>query len=310
MQERGERLANAARKKAQNAKNLEAQSRRLAGEAKRKSEDARRKGLPKHRWENEIQRWSVELQRAANDARRFDDEARRKDRDVSSLSKEIKIKQEALGEKLKSSHAMDQRFQYLARTSGTKTDTAEKPDEQAAATPAGSGASDAPETNTTAAPDIEPGEDGSASTPEASEADGEPPSDGSTPQSQPALADRRLTEGAARAEAVRPRKTDRTSAPTSVASEPSDVLTITTRAMAALQEILRGMGNRPEQLLRLYTGPDGGVVVALDTRRTGDHVVDHDGNAVLLIDRRLPRPLAGKTLDTSETSDGKQLVLL
>ena len=64
-QEREDWQAAAARKKVQNAKNLEVQSRQKSEEAKRKAEEALRKGFPRHRWEGEIQRWSTEQQRVA-----------------------------------------------------------------------------------------------------------------------------------------------------------------------------------------------------------------------------------------------------
>ncbi len=121
-QEREDRQAAAARKKVQNAKNLDVQSRQKSEEAKRKAEEALRKGFPRHRWEGEIQRWSTEQQRAAVDARRFEDEARRAERDAKALAKDVKVKQEIVTEKFGVTHVLGQKFDYLTKTRATGAD--------------------------------------------------------------------------------------------------------------------------------------------------------------------------------------------
>ena len=306
-QEREERLSNAARKKAQNAKSLEAQSRQRSNEAKRKAEDAGRKGLAKHRWEGELQRWSGEQQRASGDARRFEDEARRKEREATALAKELKVKQEIVGEKLKSTHGWSQKFNYLLKTSGTRTDA--KMADQATVASDGTDTADESQIEPTLTPEVEPVEESSASVvAEAAEIETQAPPDGSTEGEQPIA--RPPTDGNGASGALQSQQKTTAAEPVSSDLPSANSLTITNRATAALRDILLGMGHRREELLRLSTGPDGGIVVALDSHRVGDHVVDHDGDAVLLIDRTLPEELVGKTLDTNETRDGKQLVLL
>ena len=87
-------------------------------------------------------------------------------------------------------------------------------------------------------------------------------------------------------------------------------LTITERATAALREILLGMSNGWRESTTVVHRGDGGIAIALDSQRTGDQVVHHDGQAVLLIDQVVLAQLAGKTLDTSGSDDGKQLLFI
>lgn len=83
---------------------------------------------------------------------------------------------------------------------------------------------------------------------------------------------------------------------------------VTARARERFKEALDDMVDRPGLVLRL--GPTGaGLGVYLDTRQDDDHVVEHEGQAVLLVGRDVSEALAGKTIDVEESTEGPRFVL-
>lgn len=78
--------------------------------------------------------------------------------------------------------------------------------------------------------------------------------------------------------------------------------TVTEKAAAALKYILDKADHEPEQLLRLISGP-GGLGLALDTEREGDHVVEHEGEKIMVIAPDLAERLSSVTLDNTQTTE-------
>ncbi len=84
---------------------------------------------------------------------------------------------------------------------------------------------------------------------------------------------------------------------------------VTDRATAALSHALDEMPHGPDDALRLSLGSDGAVVLAVDARNPDDEVVEHGRAAVLYIGPQSVESFAGKTLDTSESPEGTQIVI-
>ena len=60
----------------------------------------------------------------------------------------------------------------------------------------------------------------------------------------------------------------------------------------------------------LRIGPtDSGLRVFPDTLKDDDQVIEHEGRAVLLIDREVSETLADTTIDVEEHADGSHFVL-
>lgn len=84
---------------------------------------------------------------------------------------------------------------------------------------------------------------------------------------------------------------------------------VTERARETFMETLELVDN-PGLMLRI--GPiDSGLGVFPDTlQKDDDEVIEHDGRAVLLIDRDVSEEFADTTLDVEEDADGSHFVLL
>lgn len=83
---------------------------------------------------------------------------------------------------------------------------------------------------------------------------------------------------------------------------------VTERAREMFKETLEQITDTPSVVLRL--GPTGsGLAVFPDTLKDEDQVVEHDGQAVLLIDPELSEALAGKTVDVEDHVEGARFVL-
>lgn len=90
-------------------------------------------------------------------------------------------------------------------------------------------------------------------------------------------------------------------------------LTVTERAAEALKETLNGVDHEAGEVLRLVPGaqdPKGQLALALDRARDGDQVVEHEGAAVLVVEKELSESLSASTLDAEEGLDGPQLRLI
>lgn len=83
---------------------------------------------------------------------------------------------------------------------------------------------------------------------------------------------------------------------------------VTERAREMFKEALDQITEAPSLVLRL--GPTGsGLGVFPDTPRDEDEVIEHDGQAVLLIDPEVSEALAGKTVDVEDHTEGSRFVL-
>jgi Fe-S cluster assembly iron-binding protein IscA len=87
------------------------------------------------------------------------------------------------------------------------------------------------------------------------------------------------------------------------------MIQVTERAREALKAVQTQMTDKPEVALRLAQVEQGQLGVFPDTGRDDDHVVEHDGRAVLLIDPEVAGELAGSTIDFEESADGARLTL-
>jgi len=81
------------------------------------------------------------------------------------------------------------------------------------------------------------------------------------------------------------------------------MITVTERAKKALKTMLISRDVEPDQGLRLLPTGDG-VVLALDSKLTGDEVVEYEGYKVLLIGIEYFRIFDGATVDYCDTGDG------
>lgn len=83
---------------------------------------------------------------------------------------------------------------------------------------------------------------------------------------------------------------------------------VTERAREMFKEALDQITDGPSLILRL--GPTGsGLGVFPDTPREEDEVIEHEGQAVLLIDPEVSEALAGKTVDVEDHTEGSRFVL-
>jgi Fe-S cluster assembly iron-binding protein IscA len=87
------------------------------------------------------------------------------------------------------------------------------------------------------------------------------------------------------------------------------MIQVTERARQALKAVQTQMVDRLEVALRLGPTEQGQLGVFPDTGRDDDHIVEHDGRAVLLIDPEVAGTLAGSTIDFEETADGARFTL-
>jgi Fe-S cluster assembly iron-binding protein IscA len=87
------------------------------------------------------------------------------------------------------------------------------------------------------------------------------------------------------------------------------MIQVTERARGTFAETLEHMPvDSPGVMLRI--GPtDSGLGIFPDTRKDDDQVIEHDGRAVLLIDRDVSAQLADTTIDVEERTDGSHFVI-
>lgn len=84
---------------------------------------------------------------------------------------------------------------------------------------------------------------------------------------------------------------------------------VTDRAKAVLKSALARTGEEPGTALRVEMSEEGSYGLFPDRKKAGDQVVDHDGDALLLIGQEDAEPLDGATIDLADTPDGARLVL-
>jgi len=86
------------------------------------------------------------------------------------------------------------------------------------------------------------------------------------------------------------------------------MIQVTELARETFAETLEHMVDRPGVMLRI--GPtDSRLGVFPDTLKDDDQVIEHEGRAVLLIDREVSTKLADTTIDVEEHSDGPHFVI-
>jgi len=84
---------------------------------------------------------------------------------------------------------------------------------------------------------------------------------------------------------------------------------LTGRARERLRS-LREKARRPGATLRLVPAAPGTLGLVADACRPGDHIVEHNGVVLLVIEEGLAKCLAGAAIDCKETRDGPRLQLI
>ncbi len=84
------------------------------------------------------------------------------------------------------------------------------------------------------------------------------------------------------------------------------MLTITTAAFFNLHDKL---SNQPLEIAARLSRKDHRTRVRFGKQRPGDEVVEHDGRAVLFMDKSMSQRLQHKVLDVRKTTDGTKLGL-
>ena len=86
------------------------------------------------------------------------------------------------------------------------------------------------------------------------------------------------------------------------------MLTVTETAGAHLAEMLDEAKAPGGAAARFIMGPEG-LSLAMDAKRDGDEIFAHEGRTVLLVAEDVASLLADKTLDLTDTEQGKALTL-
>lgn len=87
------------------------------------------------------------------------------------------------------------------------------------------------------------------------------------------------------------------------------MLTVTDNAKQHLKKVLKAHTTDSDLGVRLTKGTGGQLELKIDEESPGDHVVEHEGAKVLLIEQELAPVAEGITLDTKNTPDGPELVI-
>jgi len=87
------------------------------------------------------------------------------------------------------------------------------------------------------------------------------------------------------------------------------VIAVTERAKDELKRVWSANVGDPEVGFRLTPAAVGEYHLVPDREKEGDHVVEHEGAKILLIDEKLARILEGVTVDYRETASGPCLVV-
>ena len=87
------------------------------------------------------------------------------------------------------------------------------------------------------------------------------------------------------------------------------MIKVTEGARQELSRILLSTVDMPQARLRLFPREQGELGLGIDIEMPGDEMVEHDGSAVLVVEKRLASDLKGVTLDVDNTPDGNELVI-
>ena len=88
-----------------------------------------------------------------------------------------------------------------------------------------------------------------------------------------------------------------------------EMLVITESARQELRKILSSSVDNSYALLRLMDRGKGRLGLGIDIELPGDEVIEYEGSALLLVERKLARNLKGVTIDTDDTAEGTQIVI-
>ena len=81
----------------------------------------------------------------------------------------------------------------------------------------------------------------------------------------------------------------------------------------AKQELKRMLSDKVDNPLagwRLTLGDEGRLQLAMDVEMHGDHVVEHEGSKVLMVEPLLAESLEGETIDVVDTPEGPKLSIV
>jgi Fe-S cluster assembly iron-binding protein IscA len=87
-----------------------------------------------------------------------------------------------------------------------------------------------------------------------------------------------------------------------------DMIQVTERARETFKNKLEDLIERPGVMLRIGS-TDSGLEIFPDTLKVDDQIIEHDGRAVLLIDKGVSETLADTTIDVEEHADGARVVV-
>ena len=86
------------------------------------------------------------------------------------------------------------------------------------------------------------------------------------------------------------------------------MIQVTERARETFKNKLEDLIERPGVMLRIGS-TDSGLEIFPDTLKVDDQIIEHDGRAVLLIDKGVSETLADTTIDVEEHADGARVVV-
>jgi Fe-S cluster assembly iron-binding protein IscA len=87
------------------------------------------------------------------------------------------------------------------------------------------------------------------------------------------------------------------------------MINVTEGARQELSRILLSTVDMPQARLRLFPREQGELGLGIDIEMPGDELVEHEGSAVLVVEKSLASNLQGVTLDVDTTPDGAELVI-
>ncbi len=85
------------------------------------------------------------------------------------------------------------------------------------------------------------------------------------------------------------------------------MLTVTDDAKEYLKELLLDHTDDPDFGVRLALGASNKIGLVFDRETPDDYVVEHEGCKVLLVGDEVAEVVAGVTLDTEDSPDGRKL---
>jgi len=87
------------------------------------------------------------------------------------------------------------------------------------------------------------------------------------------------------------------------------MISVSESARQELKKILSSNVDNSYALLRLIDRGQGRLGLGIDIELPGDEVIEYEGSALLLVERRLATSLKGITIDTDDTAEGPQIVI-